>query len=122
MTRRPEESWPLPARLHPLADACGWAHRVESRVLDGATFVRRFGVHESSADLRVPRGRGDREAIEREAPAAAARVAARHESEAARCEAQAAALLKSAADERAVAARIRAALAALDATTETTTR
>jgi hypothetical protein len=121
VTRRPEESWPLPARLHPLADACGWAHHVESRAATGRTFVPRVRGHESSADLRVDRKRGDREAIEREAPAAAARVAARHEDIAATREAQAAALLKSAADERATAARIRAALAALD-TTETTTR
>jgi len=114
--RRAEESWSLPERLHPLADACGWERRVESRANLGATFVRPVGAHESSRELSVPRASGDREAIERAAPTAAARVADAEERWATGEEAEAAAILARAAARRERAARIRAALAALDTT------
>lgn len=117
MRRRAEESWPLPTRLHPLADACGWSHYVESRAPLGATFVRPVSAHESRRELSVPRANGDREAIEREAPAAAAYVADCEERFAAREEAEAAAVLARATARREKAARIRAALAALTTAT-----
>jgi hypothetical protein len=119
--RRAEESWPLPARLHALADACGWSRYVESRAPLGATFVRPVGAHESRRELSVPRAPGDREAIERAAPAAAALVADAEERWAAGEEADAAAILARATARRERAARIRAALDALNAapTTET---
>ncbi len=121
MRRRAEESWPLPACLHALADACGWSRYVESRAPLGATFVRPVGAHESRRELSVPRAPGDREAIERAAPAAAALVADAEERWAAGEEADAAAILARATARRERAARIRAALDALNAapTTET---
>jgi hypothetical protein len=120
--RRAEESWPLPAHLHALADACGWSRYVESRAPLGATFVRPVGAHESRRELSVPRASGDREAIERAAPTAAAHVAEREETDAAQEEAQAAAILARATARRERAARIRAALEALNATTQETDR
>ena len=113
MSRRAEEWLPLPARLHPLADACGWMREAFSQALAHRTWVPRRGEHIMQNDLAVPRGRGDLDALVAAAPAAAHKRAEWEDSVAAQEEAEAAAILARATARREKAARIRAELAAL---------
>lgn len=110
MKRRSEETRYLPESLHALVDACGWQRYARSQANTGETWVPRVGEHVSSGDLRVRRGRDDFARLIVEAPTAARKRAAREEEIAATEEAEAAAILARAAERRARAARIHAAL------------
>lgn len=113
MSRRAEETFLLPARLHALADACGWERWVQSQTNNRLTWVPRRDGHIMQCDLSVPRGRGDLDALVAAAPAAALSRAEWEDGVAAKEEAEAAAILARATARRERAARIRAELAAL---------
>ena len=70
-TRPRNETWPLPDHFQPLAEACGWLRTVRSSADRGSTWVEVPGGNVSAGHAKVPRARGDAEALLAKIPEAA---------------------------------------------------